>query len=131
MSSVLPPALLGKTPMQKRMLPLKAIRPHLYGTRRLEAGDEYEAPVEEAIAQVAMRKADFVKGKKPAPPPPPETKPTMTSAPVRDPEPDPEPAETPASIDVLRLQATQLGIDVDGRWGAARLQHEIEQAKDR
>ena len=42
---------------------------------------------------------------------------------------DHAPAETPDSIDKLRLQATALGINVDGRWGAARLKHEIDQAK--
>jgi hypothetical protein len=110
--------------MMKRMLPLKAIKPHLYGTRRLEAGDEYEAPVEEAIAQVAMRRADFVKGKKP-PVTAPATK--LEPAPVHS-EP-PEAAEP--TIDNLRLEATQLGIDVDGRWGMARLHHEIDQAKRR
>jgi hypothetical protein len=117
--------------MQKRMLPLKALRPHLYGTRRLEAGDEYEAPVEEAIALVANRRADFVKGKKPA-----AVAPAVQLAPAPAPslphyEPEPEPAETPPNINDLRLQATQLGIDVDGCWGAARLQHEIDQARQR
>jgi hypothetical protein len=119
--------------MQKRMLTLKSLRPHLYGTRRLEAGDEYEAPVEEAIAAVAMRKADFVKGKKPAAVAP-EIKPTVESAPapsVPRYEPEPELPEIRPSIDDLRLQATQLGIDVDGRWGAARLQHEINEARQR
>jgi hypothetical protein len=121
--------------MQKRMLALKSLRPHLYGTRRLEAGDEYEAPVEEAIAAVAMRKADFVKGKKPAAVAP-KIEPTVQSKPALEPSlphydvvPDPEPA--PPSINDLRLQATQLGIDVDGRWGVARLQHEIDQARQR
>lgn len=116
--------------MQKRMLPLKSLRPHLYGTRRLEAGDEYEAPVEEAIAHVAMRKADFAKAKKKQP---------AAAAPVTKPEPEPEPKPPPdhavgammsdAAIDHLRLEATQLGIDVDGRWGVARLQYEISKAK--
>jgi hypothetical protein len=36
-----------------------------------------------------------------------------------------------ATLDELRLQATQLGINVDGRWGAARLQQEIAQARQR
>lgn len=109
--------------MQKRMLPLKARRPHLYGTRRLEAGDEYEAPAEEAIALVASRKADFAKAKKPAAVAP--VQPVSTP----EPEPEPQPIETPTSIDSLRLEATQLGINVDGRWGMARLRYEIEQAK--
>jgi hypothetical protein len=111
------------------MLALKALRPHLYGTRRLEAGDEYEAPALEAIAHVANRRADFVKGpRKPAP----VATPIVEGAapdepPVTEPEPMPEPE--PSSIDDLRLQATQLGVDVDGRWGMARLRYEIEQAK--
>jgi hypothetical protein len=101
----------------------------LYGTRRLEAGDEYEAPAEEAIAQVAMRKADFVKGKtRVAMSPPVET--PAPPAPVYESEPERhEPVETPDSIEELRLQATQLGIDVDGRWGVARLNYEIAKAR--
>ena len=112
--------------MQKRMLPLKALKPHLYGTRRLEAGDEYEAPTEEAIALVANGRAGFAKAKKK-----PEAAAPVTPepAPQPEPQPEPEPIETPDSIDKLRLEATQLGINVDGRWGARRLQYEIEQAK--
>lgn len=110
----------------QRMLPLKAIRPHLYGTRRLEAGEEYEAPAERAIALVAERKADFAKAKaKPAP----KVEETAAEKPAPPAEPEPEPIAEIPSLDSLRLQATQLGIDVDGRWGAARLQHEIDQAK--
>lgn len=116
----------------KRMLPLKALRPHLYGTRRLEAGDEYEAPVEEAIAQVATRKADFAKGKKQATPVP-ATKPPEPAK--REPEPPQQPDHrvgammSDAAIEQLRLEATQLGIEVDGRWGVPRLRHEIEIAQ--
>jgi hypothetical protein len=115
----------------KRMLALKSLRPHLYGTRRLEAGDEYEAPVEEAIAQVAMRKADFVKGKKPAAaaPAPAEIPAPPAPEPMGAPQPEPVELESATRIDGLRAQATQLGIDVDGRWGVARLQYEIGRAK--
>ena len=38
-------------------------------------------------------------------------------------------AEAP-SLDSLRLQATRLGINVDGRWGAHRLQQEIEARRE-
>jgi uncharacterized membrane protein len=125
----LPPAFL-ETKTMKRMLPLKALRPHLYGTRRLEAGDEYEAPAEEAIAQVATRKADFVKGKKKEVAAPAAAEPSAPPAPVNEPEPErDEPVETPDSIENLRLQATQLGIDVDRRWGMARLNYEIAKAR--
>jgi hypothetical protein len=115
----------------QRMLPLKAIRPHLYGTRRLEAGDEYEAPAERAIALVAERKADFAKAKKPAAVAPVQPAPTPTPEPKSKPEPEPElePVTTEAAIDRLRLEATQLGINVDGRWGVARLRYEIAQAQ--
>jgi len=119
----------------QRMLALKALRPHLYGTRRLEAGDEYEAPELEAIAHVANRRADFVKGKKkepaPAPVAAPITEPAATTE-TGEGEAAREPAQAAieeSTIDDLRLQATQLGIDVDRRWGRARLQYEIEQAK--
>jgi hypothetical protein len=118
---MLPPGIFGANAMMKRMLSLKAIKPHLYGTRRLEAGDEYEAPVEEAIAQVAMRRADFIKGKKPTAPVPAAKPESPISI---------EPLET-LTLDDLRRTAEQLGIDVDGRWGMARLQHEIHEAKRR
>jgi hypothetical protein len=119
--------------MMKRMLPLKAIKPHLYGTRRLEAGDEYEAPVEEAIAQVAMRRADFIKGRQAKEKETwgrslPDTK--ITKEFIESIRPD-EIESSEQRLDRLRLEATQLGIDVDGRWGMARLQHEIDQAKAR
>jgi hypothetical protein len=110
------------------MITLKSLRPHLYGTRRLEAGDEYEAPAEEAIALVATRKADFAKTKKPATAVSAPTPPTPEPEPVLEPEAEPEPETT---LDGLRHQATQLGINVDGRWGAIRLQHEIAMARQR
>jgi hypothetical protein len=91
---------------------LMALKPHKYGTRHLTAGEEYEAPHGYALALVAVKKARYVPDKPPAP-----------SVPRYEPE-----SETP-SLDSLRLQATQLGINVDGRWGAHRLQQEIEQAK--
>lgn len=114
----------------KRMLGLKALRPHLYGTRRLEAGDEYEAPAEEAIAQVATRKADFIKGKmRVADTPAPAEKPAPPPTPIPQHEPEPEPERGEPDIENLRREAMQLGIDVDGRWGVARLNYEIAKAK--
>lgn len=93
-------------------------KPHKYGTRHMVAGDEYEVPARHAVALVAGKKAKFA-----------PDKPTRrTVEPMRQPEPG-EPATTEAALDHLRLQATQLGIDIDGRWGVARLQHEIAQAK--
>lgn len=116
---------------------LKAIKPHSYGTRRLKAGDEYEAPIREAVALVMKRRAQFVKA-------PPgrraEESAPVPSVPRYEPEPEPQPksephavaamsSAQPPDIDQLRLQATQLGINVDGRWGVHRLQSEIAQAQ--
>jgi len=110
-----------------KMCKLVTLKPHKYGTRHLTAGDEYEVPMRHGYALVAGKKARFADKPvravaKPAP------KPTVV-------EPQPEPDHgvgamtSDAAIDRLRLEATQLGIDIDGRWGVARLQHEIAQAK--
>jgi len=104
-----------------KMRKLITTKPHKYGTRHLTAGEEYEVPHRHAVALVASRKAQFA-----------DDKPVRRAAqPLAAPqaEPEPEAATTEAAIDSLRLQATQLGIDIDGRWGVARLQHEIAQAK--
>ena len=93
---------------------LTAIKPHKYGTRHLVAGEEYEVPPRHAIALVAGKKAKFAA----------KAAPTKVVA-----EPEPAAAEPTNDIEQLRMEATQLGIDVDGRWGVARLQHEIAQAK--
>jgi hypothetical protein len=110
---------------------LVALRPHKYGTRHLTAGEEYEAPPRHAIALVAARRARFAdKGKyaKPTTPkklaepsapaaPPPESKPVVAATSEVD------------KLEALRLEAERLGVSVDGRWGIARLQHEIAQAR--
>ena len=101
---------------------LQAIKPHKYGTRHLVAGDEYEVPPRHAIALVAARKAKFADNQNARGEP---EQPAVIPTPQVEPAPEPD---TP-SIDTLRLQATQLGINVDGRWGVARLQQEIDQAK--
>jgi hypothetical protein len=99
-------------------------KPHKYGTRHLVAGDEYEAPPRHAIALVAGKKAKFA------------DKPARAAVAKVDEQLVPEsddsiagPATMEASLDRLRMEATGLGIDVDGRWGVPRLQHEIAQAK--
>jgi hypothetical protein len=49
------------------------------------------------------------------------------------PEPDPKPVAAmtaePDKLEALRMEAWRLGVSVDGRWGMARLQHEIAQAR--
>lgn len=112
---------------------LKALKPHTYGTRRLKAGDEYEAPIREAVAHVVTRKAQFLK-ELPAPRPVNETTGAKAAEQTRPPEAKPpEPHAVGAmsmadDIEVLRMRASELGINVDGRWGVHRLQQEIAQA---
>jgi len=99
-------------------------KPHKYGTRHLVAGEEYEVPPRHAIALVAGKKAKFADNKK-----------TVRTARVEErlvPDSDDSIAgavTTEEPIDRLRMEATRLGVDVDRRWGVARLQHEISQAK--
>jgi hypothetical protein len=109
--------------MPMKMRSLMAIKPHKYGTRHLTAGDEYEVPARHAIALVAGKKARFADKLVRAPAAKVEQKfvsdsdDSIAGA-----------ATTEESIDRLRMEATQLGIDVDRRWGVARLQDEIAQA---
>ena len=125
-----------------KMCKLITTKPHRYGTRHLVAGEEYEVPPRHAVALVASKKARFADNK-------PARAPAAKAEEVVD-----EPAvaaaftdfveymhpkkivgqiggddEPEVTIDSLRIEATQLGIDVDGRWGVVRLQHEIAQAK--
>ena len=110
---------------------LMAIKSHEYGTRHLTAGDEYDASEMDAIKLVLKKKARFAPRVRSSPQP--EAIVEENTAAVAEtaavPQAEPEAATTEAPIDRLRLQATQLGIDVDGRWGVARLQHEIAQAR--
>jgi hypothetical protein len=126
--------------MPMKLRSLMAIKPHKYGTRHLTAGEQYEAPPRHAIALVAGKKARFAD----------KAVPLKAKAEVVVDEPADAAAitdlveymkpqtivgqfggddEPEATIDSLRMEATQLGIDVDGRWGVVRLRHEIAQAK--
>jgi hypothetical protein len=114
--------------MKQKMRKLITTKPHKYGTRHLVAGDEYEVPERHAFALVAGKRARFAPDKPAA-----GMKPAMATS---QPEPKPEPAAQPATpqselaaINRLRVEATELGITIDGRWGLARLQYEIAQAK--
>ena len=109
-----------------KMRKLISTKPHRYGTRHLTAGDEYEAPPRHAVALVAARKARFAPDKKPAIA---VARPVVEASGAKAPQQAEPVADTAEMIDSLRLQATQLGINVDGRWGVARLQHEIAQAR--
>ena len=117
----------------RRML---AVKPFKYATRHLTAGEEFEVPARHALALLAGKKARYATSSAAAslaaalavsPRPPGEP----PAAPVRD-TPTPEPVVVvpePAEIDTLRMQANELGIEVDRRWGVVRLQHEIHQAR--
>jgi len=103
---------------------LTAIKPHKYGTRHLTAGENYEVPARYAIALVAGKKARFADNKKPV------RAARVNETLVHDSDDSiAGPVPTEAAIDRMRMEATQLGINIDGRWGVARLQHEIAQAK--
>jgi hypothetical protein len=116
-----------------KMRRVMVVKPHKYGTRHMVAGEEYEVPARHALALLAGKKVRYAEPhKRPAPsavsPRPPGEPP---AAPVRA-MPTPEPvvvAPEPAEIDRLRMQANELGIEVDRRWGVVRLQHEIHQAR--
>ena len=82
-----------------------------YNTRRLVAGDEFDAKEIDAKILIYRKKAK------------------QYTAPVA---PQPEPAQTPETIyssdyiEQLRQNARDIGIDVDNRWGSRRLKIEIE-----
>lgn len=96
-----------------------------YATRRLQAGDEFDATDMHARILVGARKARYSpKQAKVEPPKQEPPKPQPPTARVVHPEPEPE-DDGAKILERLREQADRLGIDVDGRWGVARLQHEI------
>jgi hypothetical protein len=109
-------------PMKMRLM--MAVKPHKYGTRHLTAGDEYEVPARHALALLASKKARYAaEASRTGPPrePPPQSLP---------PAPLPGPAvAAPPEIELLRIEAERLGIEVDGRWGTIRLQHEIAKTR--
>jgi hypothetical protein len=101
---------------------LIATKAYSYNTRRLRAGDEFEANEYWARVLVGARRASYAQAVR-------EEAPKPVARVVV---PEPEPEDTGMQILMkLRAQAERLGIDVDGRWGAARLQQEIAQANRR
>jgi hypothetical protein len=115
----------------KRLIATKSYR---YATRRLQAGEEFEASEMHARILVASRKAAYAEQAqpqqqlRPEPAPLPVLHETADAAAETEAEVD-LPLLDPRNIDSLRAQAARLGVTVDGRWGIARLQHEIMQAK--
>jgi hypothetical protein len=82
------------------MTKLIAERTHNYGTRRLRAGDEYEATDTDASLLVAVLMARYAPDK-----------------PSTD------------ELEQLRTEAEALGIRIDRRWGPVRLNYEIKLAR--
>jgi len=97
---------------------LIATRSYSYNTRRLRAGDEFEANDYHARVLVGARRARYA----------PEQEAPKPAARMVVPEPEPE-DDGAKMLEKLRAQADRLGISVDGRWGAARLQQEIAQRR--
>jgi membrane protein involved in colicin uptake len=108
---------------------LIATKSYSYATRRLKAGDEFDATDMHARILVGARKAQFAEDR-------PSAKAATAKAPVKIEEKAQAQAETTAAqaaetkattdpLDDLRAQAHRLGIEIDKRWGAVRLQHEI------
>jgi hypothetical protein len=119
---------MAKTPPVVRLV---AIGPgkHVYGTRAMVAGDEFEMSREWADILIRLGKARLADEKPKAAPAAQamQTEKTEAKAEVK--------AETAAvaneqrEIERLRHEAQRLGIAVDGRWGTVRLNYEIEQKK--
>lgn len=117
-----------------------ASKPFSYATRRLKAGDVFEASNRDGRVLLAARRARVLDA---LPAPAPEIparlrrkavaeEPTPPVAPeeamVSDtPSTAPQPNED-GDLDALREEAESLGIAVDGRWGAKRLREAIESA---
>jgi hypothetical protein len=115
--------------MKSDRMKLIAARSLRYDTRRLQAGDEFEAPDWHARILVGIRKAHYAPDK-----PTPVVQPKKTEGKAEIPAVEPvRQAEVSqqqvGDLDSLRREAQRLGIEVDGRWGDIRLRHEIAQAK--
>jgi hypothetical protein len=111
---------------------LVAIGPgkHVYGTRAMVAGDEFEMSREWADILIRIGKARLADEKpaKGAAVPATQTEKSEAKAEVK--------AETATAneqreIERLRHEAQRIGIAVDGRWGTVRLNYEIAQVKRR
>jgi len=90
-----------------------------YATRRMQAGDEFDATDMHARILVGARKARYA---------PHQDEPELPRPVIVQAAPVATKAETD-ELDRLRAMAERRGIHVDGRWGVTRLQQEIAQAK--
>lgn len=92
------------------MARLIAEKSHNYGTRRLKAGDEYEATDLDARVLVAVLMARLA----------PDNPSRRSEA---------EAEDGTDELEQLRTEAERLGIRIDRRWGPVRLNYEIKLAR--
>lgn len=93
---------------------------HVYGTRALVAGDQFEMSREWAEILIRLGKARLA-DENPAP--------VAQATQTEKSEAKAETAVADPDLDSLRREARALGIEVDGRWGTVRLNYEIAQVK--
>lgn len=103
---------------------IPSVRPRgEYKTRMLKAGEEFSLSRQDAAVLVAQKKAEYAKRAQVELPPPPLDVAKALA--------EPAPAEATHDHDErdrLRALAEAMGIEIDGRWGVARLQEAIEAA---
>jgi len=121
---------MAKTPPVVRLV---AIGPgkHVYGTRAMVAGDEFEMSPEWADILIRIGKARLADEKPKAAPAAPAMQTEKTEARAETAAVIANPANEQREIARLRHEAQRLGIAVDGRWGTVRLNYEIAQVRRR
>lgn len=92
---------------------LVALKPLRYATRRLQAGDTFEAGYRDARLLIQIKRARTA-----------DAEPAADTVRL-----DAKVEASDADLSGLRAVAAQLGVHVDGRWGEARLVDEIEAAR--
>lgn len=110
---------------------------HVYGTRAMVAGDEFEMSREWADILIRLGKARLADEKPAAAAQ--EVKQTEKSEAKAEAKAETVIAKPPAAdsaneqreLERLRREAAALGIPIDGRWGTVRLNYEIAQKKMR
>ncbi len=102
---------------------LIAIKPFKYANRALKSGDLFNAGRADARILTTLRKARAVREPSRIAPPP-----SAVAAQIQQSSAAPQTAERSEDIEKLRADAEALNIAVDGRWGAKRLQAEIDKA---
>lgn len=100
--------------MKQKLIAAKNMR---YNTRQLKAGDEFEASSRDARILIGIKKARASTAQLVSTEPP---KPSVQTVHTVQPT-----VHASTSIEHLRRQASEMGIEVDNRWGARRLQVEI------